>query len=39
MAKTYLEHILKTGSAEDRQAIIKCIETKLVLKNRQLIKA
>lgn len=39
MAKTYFEHILKTGSVEDRQAIIKCIETKLVLKNRQLLKA
>lgn len=38
MAKTYLEHILKTGSVEDRQAIIKCIESKLILKNRQLIK-
>jgi len=38
MAKTYLEHILKTGSTENRQIIIKCIKTKLALKDRQLSK-
>lgn len=34
MAKTYLEHILKTGSTSDRQQILSCLKTKFVLKDR-----
>lgn len=34
MAKTYLEHILKTGSTSDRQQILSCLKTKFILKDR-----
>lgn len=36
MAREYLKHILKTGSAEDRQEVMGMIKTKIVLRNKQL---
>ena len=36
MAKEYLKHTLKTGSAEDRQVVLGMIKTKFVLSKKQL---
>jgi hypothetical protein len=36
MAKDYLEHMLKTGSPEDRQEAIGLIKSKFVLNNRKI---
>jgi site-specific DNA recombinase len=34
MAREYLKHILRTGSAEDRQQVLGMVRTKFLLKNR-----
>lgn len=36
MAREYLKHILKTGSAEDRQQALGMVRTKFMLKNKEL---
>ncbi len=36
MAKTYLIHILKAGTTEERQQILSVIQTKFILHNREL---
>ncbi len=36
MAKDYLLHVLKAGSAEDRIKILSAIKTKFILHNKQL---
>jgi len=36
MARDYLEHMLKTGSPEDRQEAIGMIKSKFVLNNRKI---
>jgi DNA invertase Pin-like site-specific DNA recombinase len=37
MAINYLKHVLKTGSADDRQEALGMIKTKFILKNKQLL--
>ncbi len=37
MAREYLKHILKTGSAEDRQQVLGMVRTKFILRAKQLI--
>ncbi|MBD3250011.1 MAG: hypothetical protein GF381_00325 [Candidatus Pacebacteria bacterium] len=36
MAKNYLKHVLKTGSAEDRRQALSMVETRFVLNNKEL---
>lgn len=37
MVRSYILHIFKTGSAEERQQVLSVIKTKFILKNRALI--
>jgi len=35
-AKQYLLHVLKTGTAEERQKILGVIQTKFILRNKEI---